>query len=176
MFPTLVRTCHYINHEYKNTWNILYKHSIQAWVKQSKSTVIGSPSSLCKSKENGSLGLRRRKFVNKDYVYPKDNVNPLLTWFNLRYQYTFHSFSYESRRQYTSKITTPSSSSPLKIPLDKKNKLVRGYIDLIICQIKFNSYKLLLKWNAYHRTMHRNLIEDPSNSHTPIPFFWQNTR
>ena len=32
-----------------------------------------------------------------------------------------------------------------KIPLDKKNKLVRGYIDLIICQIKFNSYKHLLK-------------------------------
>ena len=135
------------------------KHSIQAWVMQSKSTVIGSPNSLCKSKENGSLGLRRTKYVNKDNVYP------LLTWFNLRYQYTLHSFSYESKRQCTSKITTPSSSSPLKIPLDKKNKLVRGYVDLIICQIKFNSYKLLLKWNAYHKTMHRNLIEDQSKSH-----------
>ena len=165
MFPTLVRTCLYINHEYENTWNILYKHSIHAWVKQSKSTVIGSPSSLCKPKENGSLGLRRIKYVNKDIVYPKDNVYPLLTWFKLRYQYTLHSFPYESKRQCTSKITTPSSCSPLKIPLDKKIKLVRGYIDLIICQIKFNSYKHLLKWNAYHRTMHRNLIEDQSNPH-----------
>ena len=117
MFPTLVRTCLYINHEYKNTWNILYKHSIQAWVNQSKSTVIGSPSSLCKSKENGSLGLRRIKYVNKDNVYP------LLTWFNLRYQYTLHSFSYESKRQCISKIMTPSFSSPLKNPLEKKNKL-----------------------------------------------------
>ena len=43
---------------------------------QSKSTVIGSPNSLCKSKENGSLGLRRIKYVNKDNVYPKDNVHP----------------------------------------------------------------------------------------------------